>query len=204
MDKKDIDTGALDDFGVDFLIAEARKFLEHAYEDFSKALKMRLNNEKMDNECTVAFFRSKGRLDNIKLVLQYLIYYTKEVDVKKEKKEDIIKPFEQFRESVHFLYSLMGEADVQKAIFREYIRVTPLEIGTFNKFEHEILGKQKDLLKMISRADSPRIESFHTLFDSLEKYSEYWFEIKDNNFARIRKSDVYIFELARLLREKMG
>ncbi|MCP4213372.1 MAG: hypothetical protein GY765_01890, partial [bacterium] len=101
--------GSVDELELRFLFTEVQNYLDDVYIDMVKALGMRKKNSQLDLEATMDFFRSKERVDIIRIVLQYLVYYLREVDINHEKKDAMLKPFLQFRESIIDLFDLLLE-----------------------------------------------------------------------------------------------
>ncbi len=191
-----------DEMEMNLFIAEIRTFMENVYSDMAKSLNMRAKRYRVNEKDAIAFLRSKERMDNLNLILQYLIFYNRKGNLLADDPDERIKPFEQFKDALRFLYNQMLELDVKKAIFGEYVNILPIEEHSMELFDEKINVAHDTLIELCTCAFRPDKEGFEKVFDSLLKFSHYWFELRNHDLARIRKSDVYAFKLAKRLKDK--
>ena len=193
--------GTIDGFEIEFLVDQALRFIEDLYLEMCNGFHQRAGGD-IDQDTAYIFFRSKERIDNLKMLLQYLIYFVREVSYQALVQEDLHKPFRQFRGFIHNHIGLLAEEDVKNAIMREYIRRLPLAEHSRDDFERRIATQHQALNAKLAGAEQPSPEGFFKLFDALRQTSRFWLELKDLDCRRIRRSDFYIYKFSRLLLEK--
>lgn len=193
--------GTIDEFEIEFLIDQALRFIEDLYLEMCNGFHLRAGGD-IDQDTAYIFFRSKERIDNLKMLLQYLIYFVREVSYQVLMHDDLQKPFHQFRAFIQNHVGLLAEDDVKSAIMREYVRRLPIAEHSLDDFERRIEAQHQMLNAMLAGADKPSPEGFFKLFDALRQTSRFWLELKDHQCRRIRRSDFYIYKFSRLLLEK--
>lgn|GEM_PF-5402639 len=193
--------GTMDELELEFLIEQVNRFIEQLYLDMSNGYHSR-GGGFIDEITAFHFFRSKERVDNLKILMQYLVYFVKEISVHSLGEHDLVKPYEQFKEFIRKHIDMMEEADVRQAIMREYVHVLPLEDHLLETFDKKIIGQHRKLIRLIDTASLPTADNFFKLFDSLRLFSRFWFDLKNQDHRRIRRSDFYIYKFSRFLIEK--
>ncbi|MCP4218814.1 MAG: hypothetical protein GY765_29550 [bacterium] len=188
---------------LDLLFAGVKDYLDNAYNDMTLALDNTKKVGKFDADSTLVFFRSKERIDNLKLILQYLLYLTSEVDIHTANHDDLVMPFTQFKQSVRYFFSQLLEEDVKKAIYEDYLHIAMDDKEAVAEVNRRIDDTHQRLMRMCDAAVSPVCEDFSILFRALMEYVRYWSELGRNDRKRVRKSYVYIYKLSKILRESL-
>lgn len=193
--------GTLDEIEVEYLIDQVNSFIEKLYLDMSNGFHLRAGG-RIDETVAFNFFRSKERMDNIKILMQYLVYFVKDISVHNLGDEDLVNPYEQFKEFIRAHINMLLQDDVRQAIMREFIQITPLEDHKLENFEKRINNQHRKLIRLVETAPIPTADNFFKLFDTLRQFSRFWFDIKNQDHRRIRRSDFYVYKFSRLLIEK--
>jgi len=189
---------SVDEYEFGFFLQEVKQYLETVYEDMTRSLKLRYNQDEMDDQATFEFFRTKDRIDNIMIILQYLLHFS-EKSIPTSTEDNLEEQFEQFKEAVCFQFGLLLEDDVKKALYKELIPTTPDHMRSREYFENKIQEEYDTLMHLVKAAQSSGVQEYTDLFDGLIRYYQFWFEVKTQSFNKIRKSDMYIYRLSKYL-----
>ena len=188
--------------------SELQEFIIYV-QSYLKALK--LNNieamykrgDEITPEETYEFFRSQERINNTKLVLQYLISFTKKLPMQEDIKEEQINPFKQFKLFILRLMKLLKERDVRDAIISELDNNGVLNDNNLWYYRGRIDITYKDIHKFLETADNPDYPDYRALFLSIKALSKFWFAQRNENMKKIRKSDLFAYKLSAILIEKI-
>lgn len=145
------------------------------------------------------FIRDKGRNENTSNILQYLLTFQVNIPRTAEIDNKPLNPFEQFRKLVSYEVGLLLEEDVKKAVFNEINQVGSLNGDNVWDFQGKIIEKSRELNELIITGASDVSSTFFTLCLVLEHLCLFWFDVKQGDVFRIRRSDIYIYKLARIL-----
>jgi hypothetical protein len=144
-------------------------------------------------------FRSRERNDNVKQILQCLVAFLAHIPGTDECENQHPSPFEPFMGYVLFELDLLLAEDVKNAIFFEINQIGAPSGGNVWDYLRRIIDKNRELNELIITGTSHAASVFITLCLVLEDLSLFWFEVKQEDLSRIRWSDIFIFELARIL-----
>ncbi len=187
--QRDIDFVKIDD-----------KFKQEIEEYFAKAeekeeilLSFRKNQE-MDPQASFKYFRAMERIETRRKVLQLLVAIA--LGKVPNKKSKLL--FMQLYEAVRDLAKLFDEKDVYETSMREVLKSEFLSnyIDDFNSFYKFNKNEIETFLK-----EAKTKNDFIPIFDALFLTSLFWFTIREGNIKRIRKSDLFIYLLAKKLKE---
>lgn len=145
------------------------------------------------------FLREKERNENISNILQYLLTFLFNIPATAEIDDKPLNPFEQFRELTSYEVALLLQEDVKKAIFNEINQMGSLNGDNVWDYQGRIIEKSRELNELIVTGASDVSSIFFTLCLVLEQLCLFWFDVKQEDIRRIRRSDIYIYKLARIL-----
>lgn len=186
------------------LVLSTRECILQLDEDGINAFERKKDDKGITFKDTASLFRRKERLSNTKFLLQYLLMFLDNMPSPEKVKLLPENPFLQFRDFVLALISDLKEEDLIEAVLREY-----RELGILNSSNHWLhKGKIRlfhDKLKESMReVKTPTPGAYETMFLALKQISLFWFGIRRENLNRIRKSDLYIYKLVRILLNKLN
>jgi hypothetical protein len=145
------------------------------------------------------FFRTEKRIDVLKKVLLYLVSFAQNYSQEDELYDKSHISFIEFKNLVLFLIDLLLEEDVQKSIAKEYEK-----LSTENKKQVKdmILQNHKEFVKLLKNIEASKDENYTKLFNTLKNLSTFWFKIKSWNSLKIRKTDIFMYQLTEILLSK--
>lgn len=152
---------------------------------------------------TLDFFRNSERLQNTKYILQYQIKFTEELPLEEKAAKLPENPFLQFRGFVLFMIKQLQEADVIESIMREYKELGLLTDKTKWYYKGIVKRAYDEMIMTAADANKAIPEDYRKLFTALKKHSLFWFSIRRENVQRVRKSDMYIYRLSRILSSRI-
>jgi len=141
------------------------------------------------------FFRNKERNEKIGQILQFLLAFLADIPGAGEP----FNPIAQFREYVCYEVALLLEADVRKAVFNEINLMGSSGDDNVWDFMERVSEKNRELNELIFTGTSDISSTFFTLCLVLEHLCLFWFDVKAGDIGRIRRSDILMCKLARLL-----
>jgi len=186
------------DWGIELLKVEINNHLKKMRSEREKYL-AQMENEYVDEYGLLRMFRDSARSENVELILQYLISFIAKIPSLEEIAEEPVNPFWQFKQFVRNEVNLLLEKDIRNAILREYAQLGMLNDNNRWYYEGKIDEKHKELIDMLKKANFSSEENLFLLFATLEEYCQYLFHVRREDIRRIRKSDIYIYQLVRCL-----
>ena len=148
------------------------------------------------------FFRSKERNEKIGLTLQYLLTFLTHIPGPAEIEKEPVNPAEQFREFIRYQVNLLLEEDVKKAVFKEVNQIGSLNGGNVWDYQEKIFHKNRELLEQVANSNGGIAKTIATLCHVLEQLSLFWLEIKHGDLCRTRRSDIYLYTLSRIVKNR--
>ena len=182
-----------------FLIREIDSYIENAYLHSGTEYKKKIGSLKDVEPVTQDFFRTKDRIDNSILLFQYLIFFGRDVDFSAVDVRDLSKHYRQFKDVMIYFFSFLDETDVKSAIHRELLKGESSTESVTVQMENRLKEIQAMIRERIIRTDHITKDNFFELFDILKTFMQFWFEIKNYDINRIRKNDIYIYNLLKHL-----
>jgi hypothetical protein len=196
---KNLDLDILNDPGkVDSLKQEAANYLKKMAISRTEALLAR-SDHALSPKALEHFFRSRERNEKIRLTMQYLLRFLAHIPGPAEIAEEPVNPVEQFREFIRYQVNLLREEDVKNAVFREVNQAGSLSGGNVWGYQERIVSKNKELLKQIAKGGSGTAKTIAALCRVLEQLCQFWLEVKHGDMRRTRRSDIYLYQLARII-----
>lgn len=180
------------------LISDVNLYLKTLEEENVKFLHAR-EKQQITSTDTYRFFRSQERSRNIRLILQYLVTFLTKIPLKEDIEENVVNPFEQLKSFTRFHAELLKESDVGNAILREHERLGLLTETNTWYYRGQINKNYKYILEVLDSAKTINIEGYCKLFEALQRLCFFWFSVRNENIQRVRKSDIYVYKLIRIL-----
>jgi hypothetical protein len=148
------------------------------------------------------FFRNKERNEQIGQTLQYLITFLTHIPGADELEKEPVNPAEQFREFIRYQVDLLLEEDVKKAVFREINNLGSLNDGNVWDYQERIIDKNRELRELVSKDGGGIAKTIAALCHVLEQLSLFWLQIKHGDIYRTRRSDIYMYTLSRIVKNR--
>lgn len=195
--------GYYDEEKVKELINEVKSYLKNI-ED--KSLESLVKKKGVDKVLTSSeafkFLRSLERIDNTKLILQYLIKFIEDLPGKEDIKNELENPFEQFKGFVENCVNLLKSDDVVFAILREHIRAGLINEKNINDYKKRIDKIYLEITEILKTIKEPSVMNYKKLLVILINFSKLWFMVRNENLKYVRKSDIYIYKLSNIILSK--
>jgi hypothetical protein len=186
---------------VDLLKQEAIVFMEKMEIHWVELLSER--SDKVFSAATLEqFFRSRERNEQISRTLQYLLTFLTRIPGPAETEQGPINPAEQFREFIRYQVDLLMEEDVKKAVFREISSLGSLDGNNVWDYQERIFDTYRELRELVSMNGGGIAQTIASLCDVLEQLSLFWLEIKQGDVCRTRRSDLYLYSLSRIVKNR--
>ncbi len=189
----------LDKIELKYLFREMENYIDNAYLDSGDVYKNRIESEKDIDAVTFEFFRTKERIDNCILIFQYLIFFGKDVEFPIADIEALTKHYKQFKDTIISFFNQIDENDVKIAIYREMINSPEDEVKKKEDFDFRIKEMQKMIKKRIIKTDKVSEKNLFELFNIFMDFLIFWFEIKNYDVKKLRKSDIFTYYLLKHL-----
>jgi hypothetical protein len=148
------------------------------------------------------FFRKEERNEKISRILQYLLTFLVHIPEAAESENQPLNPIAPFLEGVLYEVDLLLEEDVNKAVFNEINQMGSLDGDNVWDYLGRIIEKNRELNELLITGTSDAASSFFTMCLVLENLCLFWFDVKQGDMRRIRRSDVYLYKLARILQDR--
>lgn len=148
------------------------------------------------------FFRRHERNDKACRVLQYLLAFLERVPTQDDLAREPVNPADQFRDFIAYQADLLLEEDVQTAVFSEANHRDLPRAGSVWDFQERLLATNRTLKNMLAKSEGNVSLAISNQCRVLEKLSEFWFEVRRQDLRRTRRSDIFTFLLAQLVRSR--
>lgn len=185
------------------LLDDVQSYIKTAEEDSVKFLNAR-NPGQISHEDTVKFFRGHERTRNIRVILQYLVAFLSKIPMEEDIQDKIVNPFEQLKSFTLYNVNQLKDPDVIEIILREHERLGLLKETNAWYYRGQINKNYKQILEVVENAAKISREGYCKLFEALQRLCLFWFSVRNEDIKRIRKSDIYIYRLSRLLMRRNG
>jgi hypothetical protein len=144
-------------------------------------------------------FRSFERTQNIKRMLQYLCSFVQQLPGEMELSQEAVDPFDQFKSFVGAYADLLKEDDVRRAVIRVQEQLNLVKEGNLWYYEGRIDQSHKEAVKLLKASKKSAIKDYLNLFRAVQVMASFWFQAKNENIENVRRSDLYMFQLAEIL-----
>ncbi|MCU0235815.1 MAG: hypothetical protein MUC72_01865 [Acidobacteria bacterium] len=149
-----------------------------------------------------SFFRRRERSEKVCHTLRYLLAFLSHVPAGAEVREEPVNPAEQFRNFIRFQADLLLEDDVRNAVFQETNHKGNERAGTVWDFQEQVIILNRKLRNMIAHEIDSVAGSISLQCRALEELCRFWFGVRNHDIRRTRRSDIFMYLLAQLVRER--
>jgi len=147
----------------------------------------------MPPEYLLCYFRRRERIERVRCIIQYLLSFLGHIPSKDEVRGDLVDPAAQLRSFVACEVDQLLEPDVRNAVLQE---------TRGDDCEERILMINRLLKIMLARGESDPAAAIAALCGAVEQLARFWFEVHGNDIRRVRRSDIFMFLLAHLVRKR--
>ncbi len=148
------------------------------------------------------FFRHQERMETSRRIMQYLLSFLAHIPKYSEIEAEPVNPAEQFRDFIRSETDLLLEEDVKNAIFNETNHNSSALGGNVWDFQEQISILNQKLRNMLAKEENNLALSISNLCRVLEELALFWFDVRHQDLRRTRRSDIFIFLLAQLVRHR--
>lgn len=148
------------------------------------------------------FFRHKERSEKVCQILQYLLSFMTHIPGNDEIGDEPLNPAEQFREFIRYEADLLLEEDVKNAIFQETNHKSPSNGGNVWDYQERIITMNREMKELVVKDEKGVAGTIATLCQVLEQLCQFWFEVKREDIRRTRRSDIFLYTLARIVQSR--
>ncbi len=187
-----------DKLAVQKLITDISTFIGTVEQENKRYLQTRKSLQVVSDD-SVNFFRNQKRIQNICLILQYLAAFLSRLPLKEEIEGQQVNPFEQLKGFTRFRADLLKTPDVLSSILMEYKRVGVLDDTNVWYYRGQVSKNYKQIIEIVGSAKTAVVEDYCKLFEALQRICLFWFSVKNENIKQVRKSDINIYKLTRIL-----
>ncbi|MCP5107586.1 MAG: hypothetical protein GY950_29630, partial [bacterium] len=186
------------DAAIKQLTADINAHIKTVESENLKFLHSRESRE-VSSKDTYAFFRCQERSRNTRLLLQYLVTFLSKLPLAKDIEEKVVNPFDQLKTFTRYSADLLKEQDVTIAILREHERLGLLNETNTWYYRGQINKNHKQILEALENIGPISHENYCKIFETLQRLCLFWFSVRSENINRVRKSDIYVYKLSRIL-----
>ncbi|MCX6579070.1 MAG: hypothetical protein NT166_02680 [Candidatus Aminicenantes bacterium] len=185
------------------LLADVITYIKTAEEDNVKFLHEQSRGQ-LTSKDTAQFFRGHERTRNNRVILQYLVTFLTKLPMKKDLEGKIVNPFDQLKSFILYNVNLLKDPDVVSIILAEHERLGLLNETNSWYYRGQINKNYKQILDVTESAKTVSREGYCKLFEALQRLCLFWFSVRNEDIKRVRKSDIYIYRLTRILMKRNG
>jgi hypothetical protein len=159
-------------------------------------------DQSLDTKETRKYVRSRDRTRNTRMILQYLITFISHLPLEQEIEVNYVNPFEHLKSFALTSIDLIKEKDVAAAILREHQLLGLLNEANYWYYRGQIDKSYKELREQVEKATRATLDDYSQLFMGLHRLSTFWFSVRNEDIKRVRKSDILMYKLTRVLLAK--
>jgi hypothetical protein len=148
------------------------------------------------------FFRRRERSEKTCQIMQYLLAFLGRIPSADDLRRQPVNPAEQFRDFLRFEADLLLEEDVKNAVFEETNHQDHFHAGSVWDIQENILTMNRRLKNMLAKDDANLAARISGLCRVLEHLCQFWFDVRRHDIRRTRRSDIFMFLLAQLVRSR--
>lgn len=186
---------------LDWVRQEAEYLMRLMEADPNFSLAERLG-QGMPPESLLRFFRQRERTEKARCIIQYLLAFLGHIPSVTEVQSDLIDPAEQFRAFIAYEADLLLEEDVRNAVFQETNHNGTPRAGSVWDYQERILVVNRVLKGMLAKRVEERDAAIATMCRAVEQLALFWFDVRRHDLRRVRRSDIFMFLLAQLVRSR--
>jgi len=147
-------------------------------------------------------FRSGERNEKSSQILRFLLGFLDHIPGTVIYENKMLNPIEPLRECAHFQVTLLLEDDAKKAVFDEINQMTPLAGDNVWDYQELIIEKNRELQELMAMATGEDARALFAMCQVLEQFCLFWFDVKQGDLRRIRRSDILVYKLAKVLQDR--
>ena len=157
----------------------------------------------LDNEELLRYFRSRERNRITAHVLEYLVSFLDGLPGDCSGNNELVNPCIQFHSMVSDLVSQMDAPDARETVLKVLDGRGRITEGNNWYYIGRMDQVSSQLRESLKKSQEPSRANWTTLFMVVSEFSRFWFCVRNGDPKRIRKSDMYIYQLAVLLCKSM-
>ncbi len=150
------------------------------------------------------FFRSRERNINTIHLLQYLQAFAENLPDEKEITSAPVNPQEQLRAFLQYSVELLNAEDVVNAALALNRKLGLVNDSTSWYYRGRVNLVYRELSRRLAYPLPPTLEGYRVLLDTIQDLCCFWFAFRNENRKLVRNSDVCLYLLCRLIRERRG
>lgn len=148
------------------------------------------------------YFRHHERSNKVRQILQYLIAFATHIPAEPEIEKEPTNPALQFREFICFQADLLLEKDVQNAACLASSFEPAMTNDTSLGYQERIIAINRELKQWIENSESSAVRLIANLCHVLEQICLFWFDIRNHDIRKTRRSDIYLYLFAQLVQNR--
>ena len=186
---------------IDWVRQEAEYILKIMEADPNFTLAERCSQD-MPPDSLLRYFRHRERSEKDCRILQYLLSFLSHIPTCAEIGKEPVNPAEQFHSFIIYQTDLLMEEDVKNAVFQETNQVGSRRAGSVWDYQERIILTNRTLKNMLARKEGNVATAISNQCRVLEQISLFWFDVRHHDLRRTRRSDIFIYLLAQLVRSR--
>lgn len=156
----------------------------------------------MPPESLLRYFRKRERMERVRCIIQYLLSFLGHIPSVEEVRGDLVDPARQLRSFVACEVDLLLEDDVRSAVLQETRAVGVPGDGGDGDCEERILLINRMLKIILDEGEGDMQAAIAAMCRAVEQLARFWFDVHGNDIRRVRRSDIFMFLLAHLVRSR--
>ncbi len=153
----------------------------------------------MPPESLLRYFRRRERLERARCIIQYLLAFLGHIPSADEVRGDLVDPAAQLRAFVALEVDLLLEPDVRSAVHQE---TQAIGVPPDDDCEERILLINRMLKIILDEGEGDIQAAIAAMCRVVEQLARFWFDVHGNDIRRVRRSDIFMFLLAHLVRSR--
>ncbi len=148
------------------------------------------------------FFRRRERCEKVCQTMRYLLSFLSHIPAGAEVSGEPVNPAEQFREFIRYQTDLLLEEDVRNAVFQETNHKGQARAGSVWDFQEQAILLNRKLRNMVAKEEDNLAGCISLQCRVLEQLCMFWFDVRGHDIRRARRSDIFMYLLAQLVRDR--
>jgi hypothetical protein len=186
---------------LDWVRQEAEYLLKVMEADPNFVLAERFGQD-MSAASLLRFFRRRERSEMTCLILRYLLSFLGHIPKRAEISDEPVSPAEQFRSFLEYQADLLLEDDVKDAVFQEMNHSDHPHAASIWDYQEQVIYMNRRLKNMLAKEEENIAVLISNQCRVLEQIAVFWFEVRRHDLRRARRSDIFMYLLAQLVRQR--
>jgi hypothetical protein len=148
------------------------------------------------------YFRRRERIERKRCIFQYLLAFLGHIPSNQEVRGDLVDPAGQLRSFVVKEVDLLLEPDVRNAVFADAGPNGPAAGNGDGDLEKRIVLMNRTLRGMLPKGEDGIPAVISSTCRAVEQLALFWFDVHGDDIRRVRRSDIFLFLLAHLVRDR--